>query len=84
MSAEQLKADIATATASAWPAFAAEHPALARTIGQTVLSDFVTHSLADDPAFIEAYRAAVEARVGEEALTSLVSEFVAPALRRLL
>ena len=84
MSKDQLQRDVAAATSLAWPAFAAEHPALARTIDQAMLCEYVTRSLADDPSFIAAYQAAVEANVAHQALANLVSEFVAPALRRLI
>ena len=81
---EKLQRDIAAATSQTWPAFAAEHPALARTIDQAMLSEYLTRSLEEDASFIAAYQAAVEAHVAQRALANLVSEFVAPALRRLL
>ena len=84
MNNERLKRDVAAATSDVWPAFAAEHPALARTIDQAMLSEYLTRSLADDAGFIAAYQAAVEANVAQRALANLVNEFVAPALRRLL
>jgi hypothetical protein len=84
MNADQLKREVGVATAAAWPDFAAEHPALAQTIDQAMLGEYLTRSLADDPAFISAYQAAVEANVAQRALANLVNEFVVPALRRLL
>lgn len=84
MSQETLQREIAAATSSAWPAFAAEHPALARTIDLAMLNEHLTRSLADDPAFAAAYQAAIEANVAPQALANLVDGFVRPALRRLL
>lgn len=81
---DQLRQAVMAATGSAWPAFAAEHPALARTIDQAALGTHLTRSLADDPAFVNAYVAAVEANVAPRVLACLVERFVTPALRRLL
>lgn len=81
---KELESHIATAVAAKWTDFAREHPALARTIDQAALGDYAAESLADDPAFQDAYRSAVEANVSARALAELVGQFVATVLRRLL
>jgi Asp-tRNA(Asn)/Glu-tRNA(Gln) amidotransferase B subunit len=79
-----LESQIAAVVSAKWPDFAREHPALARTIDQAALGDYAAEVLADDAAFKDAYRSAVEANVGARALANLVEQFVAPVLRRLL
>lgn len=83
LTTDVLKAQISVVIATSWPAFAAEHPALAHVIDQATLSDHVARSLADDAAFQEAWRQAVEAHVGVESLANLVQRFVALVLQRL-
>jgi hypothetical protein len=80
----ELEAHIAASIEESWPAFAIEHPALARAIDQASLGHQVSRSLADDPDFIAAYNAAREANVAAQSLACLVDQFVAPLLRRLL
>ena len=84
MNNEPLQQAVAAATATAWPDFAAQHPALSQAIDQRMLSEHLTRTLADDPAFVEAYRGAIEANVAQNALADLVKGFVVPAIRRLL
>ena len=83
LNADQLKRDVAAAVESSWPQFAADHPALAHAIDQTLLSEHVADSLADDPAFNEAYRGAIEASVGARVMGDVVRRFVDAALSRL-
>lgn len=80
LNSDQLKRDVAAAVEMSWPQFAADHPALAHAIDQTLLAQSVADSLADDPAFNEAYRAAIEASVGARVMGDVVRRFVDVAL----
>lgn len=81
---ETLRAHVVLAIDQNWSAFAAEHPALAQVIDQIVLRDYVFETLADDPAFLDAYRAATESAASLNALANVVNGFVLPILKRLL
>ena len=84
MNNARLKSQIVEAVGQSWPQFAADHPALARTIDQLALSDFVAETIAGDPEFDRAYRAAVEANVGAQAIGGLVRRFADVAIAKLL
>ena len=78
-----LRVRVATMVGQAWPQFVQAHPALSRVIDPELLKDYTFDTLADDPAFVEAYRNAVEARVAVEAVTRLIEPFVRAAIGRL-
>jgi hypothetical protein len=79
-----LRSQIAEAVEQSWPQFAAGHPSLARVIDAQVIHDYVAQSLADDAAFQQAYRAAVEASVAAGSLGTLVRRFVDVAIARIV
>lgn len=80
---ERLKRDVAAAVDASWSQFEVDHPALAREIDRTLLAEHVADTLADDPAFVNAYRAALEAQAGARVLGDLVQRFVAIAVTKL-
>ena len=59
MNVDDINQKVQTAVGLAWPAFAADHPALAAVLDQEVVSEHVTDSLTSDPSFQKAYAAAV-------------------------
>lgn len=82
--ARSLRLRIEQVVAQQWPTFARAHPALARVIDQELLRDYAFDSLADDPAFVEAYRQAVSANLALSAIGELVAPFIGRAIARLL
>ena len=83
MNQNELRQRVAATIESTWPQFQAEHPALSQVIDQTMLSEHVVESLKSDAEFQRAYEQAVEAKVGAQAFSNMMTRFVVAVVHRL-
>ena len=84
MTTAVLRRQVTAAIGRAWPTFVREHPTLAQVVDEELLSNYVFDTLADDDAFVAAYRNACKTATRPAALATIVDAFVKPVLKRIL